>query len=49
MTIILSFLLFPKPVSIYYLYGGILVFGGLIGNVLLKEKYYSNSKDRNIV
>ena len=38
-TIVLSFILFPKPLSIYYLFGGILVFGSLIGNAFMKEKY----------
>lgn len=36
-TIVLSFLLFPKPMSNLYIYGGILVFGSLIGNALMKE------------
>lgn len=38
-TIVLSFLLFPKPMSILYVFGGALVFGSLILNALLKEKY----------
>ena len=37
-TIILSFLLFPKPGSILYLLGGIFVFGSLIGNAIMKER-----------
>jgi adenosine 3'-phospho 5'-phosphosulfate transporter B3 len=38
MTIVLSFLLFPKPMSPLYIFGGILVFGSLIGNAFMKEK-----------
>ena len=37
-TIILSFLLFPKPGSILYLLGGVFVFGSLIGNAVMKER-----------
>jgi adenosine 3'-phospho 5'-phosphosulfate transporter B3 len=37
-TICLSFILFPKPVSVYYAIGGVLVFGSLIGNAFMKEK-----------
>ncbi len=37
MTIVLSFLLFPKPGSIFYIFGGILVFGGLTLNAYSKE------------
>lgn len=37
MTIILSFILFPKPGSIYYLVGGTLVFGGLTLSAYSKE------------
>ena len=38
MTIALSFLLFPKPGSMLYLFGGILVFGSLVGNAVMKER-----------
>eukprot|EP01039_Chlorochromonas_danica_P010651 gene10651-11811_t len=38
MTIVLSFLLFPKPMSPLYIVGGVLVFGSLIGNAFMKEK-----------
>lgn len=38
-TIVLSFVLFPKPLSILYAFGGILVFGSLIGNAYMKEKH----------
>ena len=37
MTIAMSFLLFPKPMSNMYIYGGLLVFGSLVGNALMKE------------
>jgi len=42
-TIVLSFILFPKPVSILYALGGIMVFGSLIGNAFMKERVMSNS------
>eukprot|EP01040_Poterioochromonas_malhamensis_P013805 gene13805-15225_t len=38
-TIVLSFILFPKPMSILYIFGGIFVFGSLILNAFMKEKY----------
>jgi adenosine 3'-phospho 5'-phosphosulfate transporter B3 len=38
-TIVLSFLLFPKPMSILYVFGGTFVFGGLVCNAFMKEKY----------
>ena len=37
LTILLSFLLFPKPGSMLYLCGTILVFGGLTGQAYYKE------------
>ena len=37
-TIVMSFLLFPKPMSIYYSIGGFLVFGSLVGNAFYKER-----------
>lgn len=37
-TIVLSFLLFPKPMSLLYVAGGVLVFGSLICNAYLKEQ-----------
>ena len=40
-TIMLSFILFPKPSSIYYIIGGLLVFGSLVGNAIMKERIYS--------
>ena len=43
MTIVLSFLLFPKPVSQLYFWGGLLVFGSLIANAYMKEYYRSPS------
>lgn len=42
MTIVLSFIFFPKPSSIYYVFGGVLVFGSLVGNALLKEQAHRN-------
>ena len=41
MTICLSFILFPKPGSVYYVLGGIFVFGSLVGNAIMKERIYS--------
>lgn len=38
MTIVMSFLLFPKPTSILYVFGTVLVFGSLMGNAYMKEK-----------
>lgn len=37
-TIVLSFLLFPKPTSLLYFGGGVLVFGSLIGNAYMKDQ-----------
>lgn len=42
-TIVLSFILFPKPSSIMYVVGGICVFGSLVGNAIMKERLYSGS------
>ncbi len=39
LTIVFSFIFFPKPMSPLYLVGGLLVFGSLIGNAYMKEKY----------
>lgn len=44
MTIVLSFILFPKPMSVLYLGGGILVFGSLIGNAFMKENIRNAKK-----
>ena len=41
MTIVLSFIMFPKPGSVYYVVGVILVFGSLIGNAFMKERIYT--------
>jgi adenosine 3'-phospho 5'-phosphosulfate transporter B3 len=38
LTIVFSFIIFPKPVSYLYVIGGVLVFGSLIGNTYMKEK-----------
>lgn len=37
MTICLSFILFPKPISYLYALGGLLVFGSLTANAYMKE------------
>lgn len=42
-TIVLSFLLFPKPMSTLYIYGGIMVFGSLIGNAFMKESFMTKA------
>jgi solute carrier family 35 (adenosine 3'-phospho 5'-phosphosulfate transporter), member B3 len=44
-TIVLSFVLFPKPVSYLYVLGGILVFGSLCGNAYMKEKLMGPKRD----
>lgn len=44
MTIVLSFLLFPKPMSPLYALGGILVFGSLVANAFMKESMSSGGK-----
>ena len=44
-TIALSFMLFPKPGSYLYICGGILVFGSLVGNALMKESLHSSNSD----
>jgi adenosine 3'-phospho 5'-phosphosulfate transporter B3 len=41
-TIVISFWMFPKPGSILYIFGGIMVFGSLLGNAFMKDKV-SNS------
>ena len=46
LTIVLSFLLFPKPGSYLYVVGSVLVFGGLIGSAYCKE---SNKVDKKPV
>lgn len=44
LTIVLSFILFPKPFSIFYVFGVILVFGSVILNVILKEQKKHHDK-----
>lgn len=44
MTIVLSFVLFPKPMSYLYALGVILVFGSLIGNAIMKERLHGAGK-----
>lgn len=48
LTIILSFVLFPKPFSVLYMTGVVLVFGSVILNVVLKEKRKNSQKHRKI-
>ena len=43
-TIVLSFLLFPKPMSILYVWGGVLVFGSLVTNAIMKERFGGGKK-----
>lgn len=50
LTICMSFLLFPKPVSYLYVLGGILVFGSLCANAYFKEfspKEIKNDDDKS--
>jgi adenosine 3'-phospho 5'-phosphosulfate transporter B3 len=46
-TIVLSFLLFPKPMSWLYVAGGLLVFGSLIGNAYMKEMSRRNPSEKD--
>jgi adenosine 3'-phospho 5'-phosphosulfate transporter B3 len=41
-TIVFSFMLFPKPTSVLYGMGTLLVFGSLIGNAYMKERSSGN-------
>jgi len=45
LTIVMSFVLFPKPVSPLYVLGGLFVFGGLTTIAYWKEKAHS-TKDK---
>lgn len=45
LTIVASFLLFPKPGSWMYVVGGILVFGSLVGNAYMKDRDKRVNKD----
>jgi adenosine 3'-phospho 5'-phosphosulfate transporter B3 len=47
MTIVLSFILFPKPMSILYIGGGVLVFGSLVANALMKEKLMNSTGQKS--
>ena len=51
LTIVASFVLFPKPGSWMYVAGGFLVFGSLLGNAYMKEmdKSTRGGKVRNIL
>jgi adenosine 3'-phospho 5'-phosphosulfate transporter B3 len=44
MTLILSFLLFPKPFSWFYVFGATLVLGGLMASSLFKIKKKKNQE-----
>ena len=46
LTIVMSFVLFPKPVSPLYVLGGLFVFGGLTTIAYWKEKAHS-AKERS--
>jgi len=46
-TIVMSFILFPKPLSIFYAIGGVLVFGSLVGNAFMKERVSSGGGKRD--
>jgi len=39
LTIVMSFVLFPKPFSYLYALGGVLVFGSLVGIAIVKERH----------
>jgi len=43
MTVVISFIVFPKPISIYHILGGTLVFGGVVTSVIFKE-YFKKPK-----
>ena len=47
LTIVFSFIFFPKPASYLYVVGGLLVFGSLIGNAYMKEKSGQHSTKRS--
>ena len=44
LTIVLSFIMFPKPMSHLYIIGGVLVFGGLCAVAYYKEQQSSKGK-----
>lgn len=46
LTIYLSFLLFPKPRSIWYVVGGVCVFGGLLGQEYTRERRKQQTRRR---
>lgn len=47
-TIVLSFILFPKPFSLLYVFGVVLVFGSIILNVVLKEEKKHQQKQHYV-
>lgn len=48
MTIGLSFLFFPKPFSMLYVLGGVLVFGSLIWSDMMKERLKREQKQQQL-
>lgn len=46
LTIVLSFLFFPKPFSIFYVFGVVLVFGSVVLNVVLKEQRKTKTQQK---
>lgn len=46
LTIVISFMLFPKPYSILYVIGGLLVFGSLIAQGVIKENMSGGKRDK---
>lgn len=49
MTLILSFLLFPKAFSYFYVLGAVLVLGGLLVVSLVKQKQKNKEKSKNML
>jgi hypothetical protein len=47
-TIFLSFFLFPKPMNNLYILGGVLVFGSLVANAIMKEKSNRSEKSEKV-
>merc|ERR1712071_26776 len=47
MSLVLSFLLFPKAFSWFFVFGSVLVLGGLLFSSLVKIKKKSQSKSEN--
>ena len=45
-TIVISFILFPKPYSVLYVFGGLLVFGSLIAQGIIKQSMSGGKRDK---